>query len=132
MFWLDRLIAEVLAPLAVWVFINGLDDLVIDFFYVYLRLGGHHASPSPQAVEHSASAPQRKIALMIPCWQEDKVIEQMLDHNLAEIDYENYDFYGWESIRTIRRTLAKVNASEKKKSKGAARDLLKRRSHHES
>ena len=113
MFWLDRLIAEVLAPLAVWVFINGLDDLVIDFFYVYLRLGGHHASPSPQALEHSASASQRKIALMIPCWQEDKVIEQMLDHNLAEIDYENYDF--WLGVYpNDPATLAKVNASEKK------------------
>ena len=46
MFWLDRLIAEVLAPLAVWVFISGLDDLFLDISYLYLRLSGRRRETS--------------------------------------------------------------------------------------
>ena len=88
MFWLDRLIAEVLAPLAVWVFISGLDDLFLDISYLYFRLTDHRkTSSSAQSLENSANRPQRKITLMVPCWREDEVIEQMLDHNLSEIDY---------------------------------------------
>ncbi len=115
MFWLDRLIAEVLAPLAVWVFISGLDDLFLDVSYLYLRLSGRRreTSSSARSLENSANRPQRKIALMVPCWREDEVIEQMLDHNLSEIDYENYDF--WLGVYpNDAATIAKVAASEKK------------------
>jgi adsorption protein B len=115
MIWLDRLIAEVLAPLAVWVFISGLDDLFLDISYLYLRLSDRRARTSPptRALGKFPDRPQRKIALMIPCWQEHEVIEQMLDHNLSEIDYENYDF--WLGVYpNDAATIAKVAASAKK------------------
>ena len=114
MSWLDRLITEVLAPLAVWVFISGLDDLFLDISYLYFRLTDHReTSSSARALENSAKRPQRKIALMVPCWREDEVIEQMLDHNLSEIDYENYNF--WLGVYSNdAATIAKVVASERK------------------
>jgi len=115
MFWLDRLIAEALAPLAVWVFISGLEDLFLDVSYLYLRLSGRHGrtSPSARSPDKALNRRQRKIALMIPCWREDEVIEQMLDHNLCEIDYENYDF--WLGVYpNDSATIAKVLASAKK------------------
>ena len=115
MIWLDRLIAEVLAPLAVWVFISGLDDLFLDISYLYLRLSGRRreTSSSTRSLENSANRPQRKIALIVPCWREDEVIEQMLDHNLSQIDYENYDI--WLGVYpNDAATIAKVLASERK------------------
>ena len=115
MIWLDRLIAELLAPLAVWVFINGLDDLFLDISYLYLRLSDRRGrnSVSTRALKESADQPQRKIALIIPCWQEHEVIEQMLDHNLSSIDYDNYDI--WLGVYpNDAATIAKVVASAKK------------------
>ena len=115
MIWLDRLIAELLAPLAVWVFINGLDDLFLDISYLYLRLSDRRSpnSVSTEARKESADQPQRKIALIIPCWQEHEVIEQMLDHNLSTIDYDNYDI--WLGVYpNDAATIAKVVASAKK------------------
>ena len=115
MIWLDRLIAELLAPLAVWVFINGLDDLFLDISYLYLRLSDRR-SRTPlfaRALRETADQPQRKIALIIPCWQEHEVIGQMLDHNLSAIDYQNYDF--WLGVYpNDAATIAKVKAAAKK------------------
>ena len=115
MFWLDRLIAEILTPLAVWVFLSGLDDLFVDVSYLYLRFsgGGRGTSPAALELENTAGRPQRKIAVMVPCWREDEVIEQMLDHNLSEIDYENYEF--WLGVYpNDAATIAQVAACEKK------------------
>ena len=36
---------------------------------------------------------ESKIAIMIPCWDEEAMIEQMLEYNLGAIDYENYDIW---------------------------------------
>ena len=74
---LDRLVAELLIPLAVWVCISSLDDAFLDlqFAWRWLR-GGIRASiwTAP------ARAPTR-LALLIPCWREEAVLEQMLERN---------------------------------------------------
>ncbi|HZS55687.1 MAG TPA: hypothetical protein VFA65_14895, partial [Bryobacteraceae bacterium] len=71
MFWLDRLAAGLLAPLAVWVLASGLDDLFLDLCAIYFR----SASPLYKSVPACATGtdvprtsksplPQKKIALL--------------------------------------------------------------------
>jgi adsorption protein B len=92
--WLDRLAAEILAPLAVWVFASGLDDLFLDLAYLFLwfqsrlrpRRDSSGASKAAQSVEPS-------IAILVPCWQEAGVIEDMLNTNLTAIEYHNYEVW---------------------------------------
>ena len=90
--WLDRLVAELLAPLAAWVFVSGLDDLFLDLSYLVLRardrLASRRAPARAQAVEK-----QGRIAILVPCWQEGEVIERMVEHNLAAIDYADYEIW---------------------------------------
>ena len=96
--WLDRLAAEILAPLAVWVLASGLDDLFLDFAYLYLwcqsRLRSRRgASPrTPKGVATRLAA-EPSIAILVPCWQEAGVIEEMLDTNLTAIEYHNYEVW---------------------------------------
>ena len=94
MWWLDRLAADILAPLAVWVFASSLDDFLLDVSFLVLWLRSRRERLGTSAPSR-ATAPARdnQIAIMIPCWDEEAVIEQMLEHNLAAIDYENYDIW---------------------------------------
>ena len=99
--WLDRLAAGILAPLAVWVFASGLDDLFLDLTYLWLWLqarlrprrdesaGARWAAAAPR----SARVAEPNIAILVPCWQEAGVIEDMLDTNLTAIDYHNYEVW---------------------------------------
>jgi len=92
--WLDRLAAELLAPLAIWVFANGLDDLILDLAFVFYWIRSRLSRPPPSPVPRTLGpAREQRIALLIPCWQEAAVIEKMLSHNLAVIDYHNYDVW---------------------------------------
>jgi adsorption protein B len=73
------------------IFVNGLDELHIDAQY-FLR--GLHTRRRI-AAEALKNVRQKRIAILIPAWKEAEVIEQMLDHNLAALDYdpENYDIF---------------------------------------
>jgi len=109
MFWADRLAAGILAPLAMWVLASGLDDLFLDLLSIWRRLKrrGRDAQGS------SPPAPEKKIALLIPAWREDAVIEQMLDHNLAAIRYSNYEVFVGVYPNDLP-TLSRLRASEHK------------------
>jgi adsorption protein B len=76
-------------PVAVWIAISGLDDL-------FITLVGFAASwfrfPWPSDAELCRAA-ERPIAVFVPLWHEDAVIGQMLEHNLAAIQYRNYHFF---------------------------------------
>jgi adsorption protein B len=89
MAWADQLILEWLTPLAIWVLLNGADDLFVDFarfgFWLRERRAPRIAPARPLC--------EPKIALLIPCWREADVIEQMLEHNLAAIEYDRYDIW---------------------------------------
>ena len=113
--WLDRLVAELLAPLAVWVFVSGLDDLFLDLSYIVLRtrdrLAFRRAPACAQVV-----AKESRIAILVPCWQEGEVIERMVEHNLAAIDYADYEIWlgvypnDPKSIEKARRCEAEFGA----------------------
>src|SRR5579884_2691276 len=120
MFWLDRLAAGLLAPLAIWVLASGLDDLFLDLCAIYFwSLSLLHEFPParPTRAEIPGTSkgplPEKPIALLVPAWREAAVIEQMLDYNVATIQYSNYEIFVGVYPNDIP-TRARVLASEKK------------------
>jgi adsorption protein B len=78
-----------LAGLSAWILISGLDDL----FIAAVRLFGH-GRPFPWPSEADLEAlPERPIAILVPLWQEHRVIGRMLQLNLATIRYHNYRIF---------------------------------------
>lgn len=97
---IDRIAAFALWPLAIWILLSGLDDLFICGSFLYLRLNRARLLPAPpdfQTPEAEGGADgrarPRRVAIYVPLWKEDGVIRGMLEHNLAAIDYPNYDFF---------------------------------------
>ncbi|MGH9663526.1 MAG: glycosyltransferase, partial [Bryobacteraceae bacterium] len=92
----DRAVAACLIPLAVYILISGLDDLVVGlacvFDWMRRALLGRGGLPRPADSELPA-LPQKRIAIFVPAWQEDAVIADMAAHNIAAIRYRNYDFF---------------------------------------
>jgi len=86
--WFDHWAVVWLAPVAVWILLSGLDDLFIDLVFFLRR----EAFAWPREAE-LAQAGQRRIAILVPLWQEHQVIGPMLRHNLAAILYTNYDIF---------------------------------------
>jgi adsorption protein B len=74
---------------AAWILVSGLDDLFITLVHL-LQSRRRFDRPSRRALRRKS---QRPIAIFIPLWQEDGVIEQMLERNLASIDYHNYHIF---------------------------------------
>jgi adsorption protein B len=75
--------------LAVWILLSGLDDLLITLAYFAMR---RKRFPWPEESE-LAAAPERRIAVFVAAWREQKVIGRMLERNLAAIRYANYDVF---------------------------------------
>lgn len=86
--WFDHWAVVWLAPVAVWVLLSGLDDLFIDIVFFFRRV----VFAWPRDAE-LALASQRRIAILVPLWNEHQVIGKMLRHNLAAILYGNYDIF---------------------------------------
>jgi len=70
-------------------FISGLDDLFIDFSYLFRS----RREKSYPTLEEINSIPMKKIALFIPAWREEKVIGDMLRHTLSSVDYPDYEVF---------------------------------------
>jgi adsorption protein B len=86
---LDQWLGVCLIPLAIWVVISGLDDLILDFAWLAYRL---RRFPWP-AEQTLARTPRKRIAIFVPLWREQDVIGSMLRHNVAAIRYDDYDFF---------------------------------------
>jgi adsorption protein B len=73
-----------------------LDDIFVDVVWLasWLRrlLLGKPRVRLPLA-EQLASAPEKRIAILVPLWREHRVVTNMLAHNVAAIRYRNYDFF---------------------------------------
>ncbi len=86
--WLDRQWAAALLPvvafLAVYVLLSGLDDLALDVLWL-------SAKRKRGAPAQAAAGPEKRIAVLVPLWKEADVIERMLDHNVSSIRYRNYE-----------------------------------------
>jgi adsorption protein B len=73
-------------PISAGILANGLEELVMDLQY-FVR-GLHRRERRAITREALAAAPPRRIAIMVPAWQEADVIERMLDHNRRSLDYD--------------------------------------------
>lgn len=78
--------AATLVPLGYYLLFSGLDDLAIDLCWLWRKLLRRTPALPPAPAEPA-------IALFIPLWQEADVIAPMLDHNLAAIDYTNFQVF---------------------------------------
>jgi adsorption protein B len=93
---LDRAVLWLLAPLAAAILLSGLDDLAIDLIWAFAWLKGKlrpAARLFPPGERQLDSAPQSRIAILVPLWHEHGVIASMLEHNLASIRYSRYDIF---------------------------------------
>jgi adsorption protein B len=92
----DVWVAECLVPLALWVLLNGLDDLVLDITcacsWVAARFSGRAQFRRPSEAELD-STPQKRIAVFVPLWKEHRVIQKMVEHNIAANRYRNWDIF---------------------------------------
>jgi adsorption protein B len=72
-------------------FLSGLDDLYIDVRFFLEKLKDlTDFIPYTSEIESKEEQP---IAVLIPAWRENEVIEEMVRHNLRQIDYAKYDFF---------------------------------------
>jgi adsorption protein B len=80
------MIAQTLAgPLGAAILLNQLDELFIDVNYV--ARGLHRHDRRMLSRDLLRRVPPKRIAVLLPAWREEDVIEQMLEHNVARIDY---------------------------------------------
>ncbi len=86
---MDHWVALLLAPLAFWVVLSGLDDCVIDLAAAFAWLRIDH---TPDDLE-LAAVPPRRMAVFVAAWREHRVIQNMLDNNLARLRYPRADFF---------------------------------------
>lgn len=70
--------------------VSGLDDLLVDFYYVLRRVGKRERERQP---EDFAWMPEQLIALWVPAWREAGVIAQMVAHNVAALRYRRYHIF---------------------------------------
>jgi adsorption protein B len=93
---IDHWVAELLVPLALWVLLNGIDDLFIDIAaiigYAVQRFSTNpnHAIPSEEQLD--AVAP-RRMAIFVALWKEHKVIRKMIENNVTKLRYPQFEFF---------------------------------------
>ena len=80
-------------PVCWTIFANGIDDLFIDLNY-YFR-GLFKSEHRKISVSDLKGAAPKRIAMMVPAWQEADVIRSMLELNLRQLDYpvDRYDIF---------------------------------------
>jgi adsorption protein B len=95
----DSFVAAALLPLALAILISGVDDLFLDIVCLAAwiksfvqRCRAHTASKEPPAGT-LPNLPEKRFAIFVPLWKEYQVIAGMIEHNLAAIHYQNYDFF---------------------------------------
>lgn len=86
---LSESLAYVIPPLAIWLTISGIDDLVLFVLWIWLRA----TPPSVLPVTEDAGGPERNIAIFTPLWQEDGVVRQMVSHNITAIQYSRFHLF---------------------------------------
>lgn len=91
--------------------ISAIDDLGTDLLFIFFKTVDKDEWDI--TLDNLNERPQKKIALFVPAWQESEVITEMVNHNLANIDYQNYDFFVGV-YPNDKGTVKKVNRLERK------------------
>ncbi len=94
---MSLLVQLLLFYLAFYFLISGLDDLSVDLRVVWGKLVRRWGRrPRLESLPDAAglqSLPQKRIAVMVPLWQESKVIGAMVETNLRQLEYRNFSFF---------------------------------------
>lgn len=69
----------------------GLDDLFIDV--VAWTKGLKPTQLNSKDRKEMDELPQKSLAVIVPCWQEDGIIQKMLEANAERVDYDNYKIF---------------------------------------
>jgi adsorption protein B len=80
----DGFLAAMMLPAAIAILLSGIDDVILLLVCATRRL------PAKQDVRSTA---EKRLAIFVPCWQESAVIRKMVEHNVAAIRYQAYDFF---------------------------------------
>jgi adsorption protein B len=93
---LDHWVASLLAPLAIWVLINGIDDFVVDIAsivsYIQRRFSSDPALRAPTE-EELDKVPPRLMAVFVALWKEHRVIQKMIENNVTKLRYDRFEFF---------------------------------------
>jgi len=85
-------VAGVVLPLlAIWMLLSGIDDLVIAAAWIYSSARGRPRIIPPG--DKRLTVRERRIAVFIPLWNEERVVRRMLNRNLGVIRYRDYDVF---------------------------------------
>lgn len=88
---IDSVGRETLLFAAVAFVIGGIDDLVLDLFYLGRRAVGRGRTPTLDSLPaHSAPA---RLAIFVPAWDESAVIGAMLTTAIARIEHADYRIF---------------------------------------
>ncbi len=87
------------------------DDLLVDFLAFWHKLGPKKLTEFQ--FRKMKTAPQKRLAIMVPAWKEANIIERMLAGNLSRLRYLNFDiFVGTypndpDTVEAVKRVSAK-------------------------
>jgi len=71
--------------------LGAIDDLFIDLVHAFKRMRPLQISKEQWRILRKF--PERRLAIMIPAWQESSVLEAMVKTNLRRIRYRNYKWF---------------------------------------
>jgi adsorption protein B len=94
--WIAAAVSWMIAPLAIWVILNGVDDLFVALAAGYAALRARRTRRKEERApteDELDSVPQRRMAIFVCLWREHGVIRDMIEHNIRGIRYSNYDFF---------------------------------------
>jgi len=91
--WLTVVQHELLLFAAVFFLIGALDDLAVDFAWIWLKLTGRADTPVVSRAQMQRRALDGRVAVFIPAWQEADVIGDTIAHTLAVWPQEKLRLY---------------------------------------
>lgn len=84
---LDAIVAFLFPAVMGWLVLNGVDDLLLNLFWIRLWFRPKEAPPEIRG------QPEKTLAIFVPLWQEHEVVRQMVTHNVTAIRYTNYHMF---------------------------------------
>ena len=80
---------------AVALLLSGTDDVLIDLAYWFQRIFRNRRFTQHERIplEDLHGSPEKRIAVFVPAWREESVLEQMLTRACESIDYTRYDIF---------------------------------------
>jgi adsorption protein B len=86
---------SVVVVVAIVLLVSGMDDLWLDMYYWYHRIFRKekiegHRREDPERLREE---PEKSIALFVPAWHEEEVIDKMLLNACQTLNYSNYEIF---------------------------------------